>query len=106
MQDKVLIGAERDARAGRRGRSGAGREAADADREKITAVVKDCDLVFLLAGMGGGTGSGAAPVVAEIAPEQGALVIAFVTMPFSFEGGRRTKQAEEGLPRCGGCAMP
>jgi len=59
--------------------------------------VKECDLVFLLAGMGGGTGSGAAPVVAEIAAEQGALVIAFVTLPFSFEGGRRLKQAEESL---------
>jgi cell division protein FtsZ len=60
-------------------------------------VVKDCDLVFLVTGMGGGTGSGASPVVAEIAAETGALVIAFVTMPFSFEGGRRLKQAEEGL---------
>ena len=59
--------------------------------------MKDCDLVFLIAGMGGGTGSGAAPIVAEIAAESGALVIAFVTMPFSFEGGRRAKQAEEGL---------
>jgi cell division protein FtsZ len=59
--------------------------------------VKDCDLVFLVTGEGGGTGSGAAPVVAEIAAESGALVIAFVTLPFSFEGGRRLKQAEEGL---------
>jgi cell division protein FtsZ len=74
-----------------------GREAAEDDREKIAAVVKDCDLVFILAGMGGGTGGGASPVVAEIAAEQGALVIAFVTLPFSFEGGRRLKQAEEGL---------
>jgi cell division protein FtsZ len=60
-------------------------------------VVKGCDLIFLLAGMGGGTGSGASPVVAEISAEQGALVIAFVSMPFSFEGGRRLKQAEEAL---------
>src|SRR6185312_3380427 len=60
-------------------------------------VVKDCDLVFLFGGMGGGTGSGALPIVAEIAAETGALVIAFVTLPFSFEGGRRLKQAEEGL---------
>jgi cell division protein FtsZ len=60
-------------------------------------VVKDCDLVFLVTGMGGGTGSGASPTVAEIAAESGALVIAFVTMPFSFEGGRRLKQAEDGL---------
>jgi len=74
-----------------------GREAAEADREKVAAIVKDCDLIFLVTGMGGGTGSGASPVVAEIAAETGALVIAFVTMPFSFEGGRRLKQAEEGL---------
>jgi cell division protein FtsZ len=53
--------------------------------------------VFIVTGMGGGTGSGASPLVAEIAAEQGALVIAFVTLPFSFEGGRRLKQAEEGL---------
>ena len=53
--------------------------------------------MFILAGMGGGTGGGASPIVAEIAAEQGALVIAFVTLPFSFEGGRRLKQAEEGL---------
>jgi cell division protein FtsZ len=74
-----------------------GRKAAEDDREKIAAVVKDCDLVFIIAGMGGGTGGGASPIVAEIAAEQGALVIAFVTLPFSFEGGRRLKQAEEGL---------
>ena len=66
-------------------------------------------LVFLLAGMGGGTGSGAVPVVAELAAEQGALVIAFVTMPFSFEGGRRLKQAEESLlalRRCCDAVIP
>jgi cell division protein FtsZ len=97
VQDKVLIGAAVTRGLGAGGDPELGRKAADADREKIAAVVKECDLVFLLAGMGGGTGGGAAPVVAEIATEQGALVIAFVTMPFSFEGGRRSKQAEEGL---------
>ena len=97
VQDKVLIGAAVTHGLGAGGDPELGREAAEADREKITAVVKDCDLVFLLAGLGGGTGTGAAPVVAEVASEQGALVIAFVTMPFSFEGGRRLKQAEEGL---------
>lgn len=60
-------------------------------------MVRNTDLVFLIGGLGGGTGSGAAPTVAEVASEAGALVIAFVTMPFSFEGGRRSKQAEEGL---------
>src|SRR4051812_46411576 len=97
VQDKVLIGMGITRGLGAGGDPDLGREAAEADRDKITKVVKDCDLVFLLAGMGGGTGSGAAPVVAEIAAESGALIIAFVTMPFSFEGGRRLKQAEEGL---------
>jgi cell division protein FtsZ len=97
VQDKVLIGMGVTRGLGAGGDPELGREAAEADREKISAVVKECDLVFLIAGMGGGTGSGALPVVAEIAAEQGALVIAFVTLPFSFEGGRRLKQAEEGL---------
>jgi cell division protein FtsZ len=97
VQDKILIGLGVTRGLGAGGDPDLGREAAEADRAKVAAVMKDCDLVFLLAGMGGGTGGGASPVVAEIAAEQGALVIAFVTMPFSFEGGRRLKQAEEGL---------
>lgn len=97
VQDKVLIGMSVTRGLGAGGDPERGREAAETDREKIAAVVKDCDLVFLVGGEGGGTGSGALPVVAEIAAEAGALVIAFVTMPFSFEGGRRLKQAEEGL---------
>jgi cell division protein FtsZ len=97
VQDKVLIGMGVTRGLGAGGDPERGREAAEADREKITAVVKDCDLIFLVTGMGGGTGSGASPIVAEVAAETGALVIAFVTMPFSFEGGRRLKQAEEGL---------
>ena len=97
VQDKVLVGMSTTRGLGAGGDPELGRVAAEADREKIAAVVKDCDLVFLIAGMGGGTGSGASPVVAEIAAETGALVIAFVAMPFSFEGGRRLKQAEEGL---------
>lgn len=97
VQDKVVIGMGVTRGLGAGGDPELGREAAEADREKITDVVKDCDMVFLIAGMGGGTGSGAMPVVAEMAAESGALVIAFVTMPFSFEGGRRLKQAEDGL---------
>ena len=97
VQDKVLIGMSTTRGLGAGGDPEIGRVAAETDREKISTVVKDCDLVFLVTGMGGGTGSGASPVVAEIAAESGALVIAFVTMPFSFEGGRRLKQAEEGL---------
>lgn len=97
VQEKVLIGSTVTRGLGAGGDPDLGREAAETDRAKIAAVVKDQDLVFIVAGMGGGTGTGAAAVVAEIAVEQGALVIAFVTMPFTFEGGRRSKQAEEGL---------
>jgi cell division protein FtsZ len=97
VQDKVLIGMGTTRGLGAGGDPELGRQAAEDDREKIAAVVKGCDLVFILAGMGGGTGGGASPIVAEIAAEEGALVIAFVTLPFSFEGGRRLKQAEEGL---------
>ena len=97
VQDKVLIGMGTTRGLGAGGDPEIGRQAAEDDREKIAKVVKDCDLVFIIAGMGGGTGGGASPIVAEIASEAGALVIAFVTLPFSFEGGRRLKQAEEGL---------
>lgn len=97
VQDKVVIGMGVTRGLGAGGDPELGREAAESDREKIQHVVKDCDMVFLIAGMGGGTGSGAMPIVAEVAAEAGALVIAFVTMPFSFEGGRRLKQAEDGL---------
>lgn len=97
VQEKVLLGATVTRGLGAGGDPDLGRQAAESDREKITAVIKDCDLIFLMAGMGGGTGSGAMPTIAEIATESGALVVAFVTMPFSFEGGRRCKQAEEGL---------
>lgn len=97
VQEKILIGAGVTRGLGAGADPDLGRQAAEADREKIAAVVKDCDLVFLVAGMGGGTGSGAAPTVAEIAAEQGAVVVSFVTLPFSFEGGRRGKQADEGL---------
>lgn len=97
VQEKLLIGASVTRGLGAGADPDLGRLAAEADRDKIAASLKGCDLVFLIAGMGGGTGSGAAPTIAEIASEQGALVIAFVTLPFSFEGGRRARQADEGL---------
>jgi cell division protein FtsZ len=97
VQEKILIGASVTRGLGAGADPELGREAAETDREKLQAAVANCDLVFLVAGMGGGTGSGAAPVLAELASEAGALVIAFVTMPFAFEGGRRLRQAEEGL---------
>src|SRR5579863_1857270 len=74
-----------------------GREAAEESREKIKQTLEGSDMVFLTAGMGGGTGTGATPVVAEIAKEVGALTVAVVTKPFMFEGTRRMVAAEEGI---------
>jgi cell division protein FtsZ len=97
VQDKILIGATLTRGLSAGGDPELGCKAAEADADKIAEIVKDTDLVFLVAGLGGGTGSGAAPIVAQIAAEAGAVVIAFVTLPFTFEGGRRRKQAEEAL---------
>lgn len=74
-----------------------GRQAALEDRERIAEVLQGADMVFITAGMGGGTGTGAAPVVAEIARELGILTVAVVTKPFSFEGRKRSVIADEGI---------
>src|SRR5688500_9812994 len=74
-----------------------GRQAIEENREEIMAALKGADLVFITAGMGGGTGTGAAPVIAEIAREMGCLTIGIVTKPFLFEGKKRMRQAEMGL---------
>ena len=74
-----------------------GRQAALEDRERIAATLSGADMVFITAGMGGGTGTGAAPIVAEVAREMGILTVAVVTKPFPFEGRRRKKVAEEGI---------
>lgn len=74
-----------------------GQKAAEESRDDIAAALEGTDLVFITAGMGGGTGTGAAPVVAEVAKEMGALTVGVVTRPFMFEGRRRTGQAEEGI---------
>jgi len=74
-----------------------GRQAALEDRERIMDVIKGADMVFITAGMGGGTGTGAAPVVAQVAKEMGILTVAVVTKPFPFEGGKRLKIADSGL---------
>ncbi|MHB8421694.1 MAG: cell division protein FtsZ [Leptospirales bacterium] len=74
-----------------------GRRAALEDVEKLRAVLKGADMVFVTAGMGGGTGTGAAPVLSQVAMELGALTVAVVTKPFGFEGPKRSKNAEEGL---------
>ncbi len=74
-----------------------GRRAAEESREEIAQALKGADLVFITAGMGGGTGTGAAPIVAEIARDLGTLTIAVVTKPFNFEGKQRMKNAEAGI---------
>lgn len=74
-----------------------GRQAAYADRERIQALLDGADMVFITAGMGGGTGTGAAPVIAEIAKEMGILTVAVVTKPFLFEGRKRLVVADQGI---------
>ncbi len=74
-----------------------GRSAAMEDRDRIAEVLEGADMVFVTAGMGGGTGTGAAPIIAEVARELGALTVGVVTKPFPFEGKKRRRQAEEGI---------
>ena len=78
-------------------RPGIGRQAISEDADEVRSALEGADLVFITAGMGGGTGTGAAPVIGEMAMELGALVIAVVTRPFRFEGRKRLRQAEQGL---------
>jgi len=95
--DKLNIGREVTKGLGAGGKPEVGREAAQESYKEIEAIVKGSDMVFIAAGMGGGTGSGAAPVVAEIAKDTGCLTVAIVTKPFGFEARLRMKQAEEGI---------
>ena len=74
-----------------------GRKSAEESRNQISKALEDTDMVFITAGMGGGTGTGAAPVVAEIAREQGVLTVGVVTKPFAFEGRKRMTQADQGI---------
>ena len=74
-----------------------GRKSAEENRSQIAKALEDADMVFITAGMGGGTGTGAAPIVADIAKEMGVLTVGVVTKPFRFEGGRRMVRAEEGI---------
>lgn len=76
-----------------------GERAAEESIEEIKSILVDTDMVFITAGMGGGTGTGAAPVIARIAKEMGILTVGIVTKPFAFEGARRMKSAEEGIKR-------
>jgi len=94
---KVHIGSELTEGLGSGSDPEIGRRAADDAYDTIKRTLRGSDMVFVTAGEGGGTGSGAAPVVARVARELGALTVGIVTMPFKFEGSRRRKQADEGL---------
>ena len=94
---KFVLGAGRTRGLGAGGDPEVGRAAAQEDMEKLQSFCAGADIVFLLAGLGGGTGTGSAPVIARMARESGALVLALVTLPFEFEGSRRQLQAQVGL---------
>lgn len=96
-QFKVQIGRELTKGLGCGGQPEIGRQAIEENRDDVAQVIEGSDMVFITAGMGGGTGTGAAPVVAEIAREQDALTIGVITKPFIFEGRKRIKQAEMGI---------
>lgn len=94
---KVQIGEKSTGGRGAGSKPEVGAKAAEESRDLITNTLKGADMVFITAGMGGGTGTGAAPVVAEIAKDMGALTVGIVTKPFAFEGKRRMEQAEQGI---------
>ena len=94
---RIQIGAHSTRGLGSGGDPSHGRRAAEEDEQTLGDALTDSDMVFITAGMGGGTGTGAAPVVARLAKKTGALTVAVVTKPFAFEGRRRMRQAEEGL---------
>jgi len=96
-QEKVHIGKNLTKGLGSGMNPEIGRQAAEENRDEIHEVVKGADMVFVTCGMGGGTGTGASPIIAEAAKDSGALTVAVVTKPFSFEGRQRARIAEEGL---------
>jgi cell division protein FtsZ len=96
---KLQIGAKLTGGRGAGGRPEIGEEAANEDRELIAETLRDADMVFVTAGMGGGTGTGSVPVIAKIAREQGALTVAVVTKPFEYEGRYKLKLAEAGIEK-------
>lgn len=94
---KIQIGKKLTRGLGAGARPEIGRQAIEENRDEVGRVMTNSDLVFVTCGMGGGTGTGAAPVVAELARESGSLVVGIVTKPFLFEGRKRMRQAEEGI---------
>ncbi|MDF5728093.1 MAG: cell division protein FtsZ [Rhizonema sp. PD38] len=94
---RLQIGQKLTRGLGAGGNPAIGQKAAEESRDEIAKALEGADLVFITGGMGGGTGTGAAPIVAEVAKEMGALTVGVVTRPFIFEGRRRTSQAEQGI---------
>ena len=101
--EKIQIGEKATRGKGAGSKPEIGQAAAEENREEISAILKDTDMVFITAGMGGGTGTGAAPIVAKIAKDMGILTVAVVTKPFAFEGKKRMAQAEQGIAELSGC---
>jgi cell division protein FtsZ len=101
--NRIQIGAEVTGGLGSGGDPAIGRKAAEEDRDMIRGHLEGADMVFITAGMGGGTGTGASSIVAEVARELGALTVGIVTRPFNFEGRRRMRQAEAGLQQLREC---
>ncbi len=97
VPNKLQIGEDLTKGLGAGGSPEIGKQAAEESREKIKEILFDSDMIFLTCGMGGGTGTGGAPIIAEIAKELGILTVGVVTKPFNFEGTRRMAQAEEGI---------
>ena len=96
-EHKVQIGKNLIKGLGAGAKSSVGKEALEADREMISTLLDGADMAFITAGMGGGTGTGAAPVVAQVSREQGVLTVGIITLPFSLEGPKRMNRALEGL---------
>ena len=96
-EQKIQVGKNLTKGLGAGAKSNVGREAIEADREAITALLDGADMAFITAGMGGGTGTGASPVIAQISRELGILTVGIVTLPFNFEGPKRMNRALEGM---------
>ena len=94
---RIHIGEKLTRGLGAGGNPNVGEKAAEESAEQIAELVRDADMVFIAAGMGGGTGTGAAPIIAQICKDQGALTVGVVTKPFTFEGRQRAKNAEGGI---------
>ncbi|ASV06533.1 cell division protein FtsZ [Leptospira interrogans serovar Canicola] len=97
VENKIILGTKVTRGMGAGGDPELGLKAAEEDKERIQSIVRGSDMVFITAGMGGGTGTGAAPVIAKIAKEMKCLVVGVVTLPFSFEGRRRMEFARKGI---------